>query len=77
MICYMPDATVTLSPLIAQEAVSSSKIEGSQSTLDDVYTIEEGEQDTALQTRDLHEIRNYLEALRYGSKCLAERGITL
>lgn len=77
MICHMPYANVMLSPLMAQEAVLSSKIEGTQSTLDDVYTMEAGEEGTDTQTRDLQEIRNYREALRYGSKCLAERGITL
>ena len=77
MISHMSYANVMLSPLLAQEAVLSSKIEGTQSTLDEVYTLEAGETGTDEQTRDVQEILNYREALRYGNKCLRERGITL
>lgn len=77
MIYNMPYANVLLSPLMTQEAVLSSRIEGTQSTLDEVYTLETGEAGTESQERDVQEIQNYREALRYGNVCLKDRGITL
>lgn len=56
MIYNMPYANVLLSPLMAQEAVLSSKIEGTQSTLDEVYSLEAGEAGTEEQERDVQEI---------------------
>lgn len=77
MIYNMPYANVLLSPLMAQEAVLSSKIEGTQSTLDEVYALEAGEAGTETQTRDVQEIKNYRAALRYANLNLHDRGITL
>lgn len=68
---------VLLSPLMTQEAVLSSRIEGTQSTLDDVYSQEAGELTDEFQQRDVQEILNYRAALRYGTQCLSDRGITL
>lgn len=77
MIYNMPYANVLLSPLMAQEAVLSSKIEGTQSTLDEVYALEAGEAGTEAQERDVQEIKNYREALRYANLSVKDRGITL
>lgn len=77
MIYNMPYANVLLSPLMTQEAVLSSRIEGTQSTLDEVYTLETGEMGTEAQERDVQEIQNYREALRYGNVSVQDRGITL
>lgn len=77
MIYNMPYANVLLSPLMAQEAVLSSKIEGTQSTLDEVYALEAGEAGTEAQERDVQEIKNYREALRYANLNVKDRGITL
>ncbi len=77
MIYNMPYANVLLSPLMAQEAVLSSKIEGTQSTLDEVYSLEAGEVGTEAQERDVQEIKNYREALRYANLNVYDRGLTL
>lgn len=73
----VPYAHVLLSPLLMQEAVLSSRIEGTMSTLDEVYETEAGEEATERQKCDTQEILNYRQALRYGAHCLAERGLTL
>ena len=77
MIYNMPYANVLLSPLMAQEAVLSSKIEGTQSTLDEVYSLEAGEVGTEAQERDVQEIKNYRDALRYANLVVHDRGITM
>lgn len=54
-----------ISPYIRREAVSSSKIEGTQSSLNDLFFFE------AAQTKkpeipDVFEVRNYVKAMEYG-----------
>lgn len=73
----VPYAHILLSPLLMQEAVLSSRIEGTMSTLDEVYETEAGEAATERQKHDVQEILNYREALRYGAHSLSERGLTL
>lgn len=77
MTSFAAYSDVLLSPLMTQEAVLSSRIEGTQSTIDEVYSQEAGEVADELHQRDVHEILNYRAALRYGTYCLSERGITL
>lgn len=77
MIFNMSYANVLLSPLMVQEAVLSSKIEGTQTTLDEVYAMEAGEIGNEAQYRDVQEIKNYRDALRYAGSCIHDRGITL
>lgn len=77
MTSFAAYSDVLLSPLMTQEAVLSSRIEGTQSTIDDVYSQEAGEFADETQQRDVQEILNYCAALRYGTLCLNDRGITL
>ena len=69
---------VMLSPLTNEEAVLSSRIEGTQATVDEVL-----EQEAGLTTKegekykDIQEIINYREALRSAHYYLMERPITL
>lgn len=70
-------ANVLLSPMMTQEAVLSSKIEGTRSTIDEVYSLEAGEASTEAQKRDVQEILNYREAMRYATNSLSDRGLTL
>src|SRR6267154_411121 len=68
----VPDPAVLLSPLTTQEAVLSSKIEGTQATLGDVLRFEAGEPARNEDRReDIHEILNYRRARR------ADRGRAL
>lgn len=77
MTSFAAYSDVLLSPLMTQEAVLSSRIEGTQSTIDEVYSQEAGEPADEFQQRDVQEILNYRAALRYGTHCLNDRGITL
>ncbi len=62
----IPNAAVLLSPLTTQEAVLSSKIEGTQATFGEVLEFEAAE-DTATgeKRNDIQEILNYRSALRH------------
>ena len=70
-------ANVLLSPMMTQEAVLSSRIEGTRSTIDEVYSLEAGEEFTEAQKLDVQEILNYREAMRFATHSLSERGLTL
>ena len=70
-------ANVLLSPMMTQEAVLSSRIEGTRSTIDEVYSREAGEEATEEQRLDVQEILNYREAMRYATYSLGDRGLTL
>ncbi len=62
----IPNASVLLSPLTTQEAVLSSRIEGTQATIGEVLEFEaEGETKDILQARkaDINEVLNYREAM--------------
>ena len=74
----IPSPAVLLSPLTAQEAVMSSKIEGTQVTLGEVLEFEAGG-DLGGQRRadDAQEVMNYRQALGMATASLADRPITL
>ncbi len=69
--------SVMLSPLTNQEAVLSSKIEGTQATVDEVLEQEAGIIKQGEKYNDIQEIINYREALRSASHYLDDRPITL
>ena len=66
-----------LSPLTIQEAVLSSKIEGTQVTVDEVFEHEAGMTKDGEKTKDIHEIINYREALYLEHDYLEKRPISL
>lgn len=68
---------VMLSPLTNREAVLSSKIEGTQATVDEVLEFEAGMPFEGEKAGDIQEIVNYRKALTMASEYLAERPITL
>lgn len=68
---------VLLSPLTTQEAVLSSRIEGTQATLDEVLEHEAGQEMPPEKIQDIHEIINYRRALRLAARDLEHRPITL
>jgi Fic family protein len=68
---------ILLSPITTQEAVLSSKIEGTQATLDEVLEYDAGIQMDEFKTQDIHEIGNYRKALMLASDDLRERPISL
>jgi len=73
----IPDPALLLSPLTTREAVLSSKIEGTQATMDEVLELEAGQEFDPEKTKDIHEIVNYRDALLYAKKELDHRPITL
>ncbi len=63
-------------PFIMKEAQLSSEIEGTRSTLSDVYKGEKQKETDAQKALDNEEIQNYAEALGYGLTIAMEKGIT-
>lgn len=62
----IPNAHVLLSPLFSQEAVLSSKIEGTQATLGEVLEFEaEHEPVNTPRRDDIQEVLNYRKAMRH------------
>jgi len=61
-------------PFIHQEAVLSSRIEGMQTTLEQLYTYEAVQQSFF---QDAHEVQNYVQALDYGLKQLSSLPVSL
>lgn len=74
----MPNAELLLSPLTTQEAVLSSKIEGTQATFGDVLKFEAGEAPQQDARRlDIQEILNYRAALKAAESELRRRPFNL
>lgn len=72
----IPNPEVLLSPLTGKEAVISSRIEGTQATLNEVLEHEAGEKQTVEKEKDIQEILNYRKALVLAKEVISERPIT-
>ena len=72
----LPNPDLFVAMYVRREAVLSSQIEGTQSTLDDVLTFELGE-DLREVPIDVDEIVNYVRAMNYGLDRLAELPLSL
>jgi Fic family protein len=74
----VPNPEILLSPLTTQEAVLSSKIEGTVATLSDVLKFDAGEEPKEESRRlDIFEIVNYRRALRQAEEELEHRPFNL
>ena len=73
----IPDPAVMLSPLVTQEAVLSSRIEGTQATVDEVLEQEAGLIKAGEKYKDIQEISNYRLALFRASDYLQDYPIRL
>jgi len=60
----IPNPSVLLSPLTTNEAVLSSRIEGTQATLKEVLEFEANPQKEARKYEDIQEVINYRQALK-------------
>ncbi len=72
LLSAIPNAQILLSPLTTQEAVLSSKIEGTHITIGEVLEIEAGGESNAItqpKRDDAEEVLNYRKAMR---ACIAE-----
>lgn len=80
---FLPNPHLLIQPYVRREAVLSSKIEGTQASLSDVFAEEaqgDDKGDEAEQTeeqRDVGEVLNYVDALEYAMDQLGERRIDL
>ncbi len=75
MLTAIPNAKVLLSPLSTQEAVLSSRIEGTQATMGEVLEYEaKGETNDPDDAReaDIWEVLNYRQALNHATRMLEE-----
>jgi Fic family protein len=73
----IPNPAVMLSPLTTQEAVLSSKIEGTQATVDEVLEQEAGLLKEGEKFQDIQEISNYRQALYAAREYLKDYPIRL
>ena len=74
----VPNPEVLLSPLTTQEAVLSSRIEGTQATLGEVLKFDAGEEPEQESRRlDIYEIVNYRHALKAAEEELKTRPFNL
>ena len=74
----LPNPHLLIAPWMAREAVLSSRIEGTRTSLSDVLIDEVGgERVGAKPPEDLNEVRNYIVALEYGIQRLPKLPLSL
>jgi Fic family protein len=74
----LPNPELLLTPFTTQEAVLSSKIEGTQATLGEVLKFDAGQEpEFESRRQDIHEIINYRKALREAEEELRTRPFNL
>lgn len=76
----LPNPNLLIVPYVRREAVLSSKIEGTQTSLSDLFYFEAAkkeEQRVEAQKTDILEVVNYVKAMDYGLKRLKELPICL
>jgi Fic family protein len=71
----LPNPYLLISPYIRREAVSSSRIEGTQASLSDLFIYEAAEPKKP-KVPDVLEVRNYVQAMEYGIKRVLELPIS-
>ncbi|MBI4683986.1 MAG: Fic family protein [Nitrospirae bacterium] len=69
----LPNPYLLIAPYIRREAVSSSRIEGTQASLSDLFFYEASEES---KVPDVIEVRNYVQAMEYGIKRLKDLPIS-
>lgn len=80
LLSALPNPGLLLSPLTTQEAVLSSRIEGTQTTVVEVLEFESEQASAGLSSskrEDLQEVLNYRKAMGYASERLSEIPLSL
>ncbi|MCD6571529.1 MAG: Fic family protein [Deltaproteobacteria bacterium] len=72
----LPNPYLLIAPYIRREAVSSSQIEGTQASLNDLFFFEAAEFE-APKVPDVREVRNYVWAMEYGIDRLKDLPISI
>ena len=62
----LPNFHLLIRPLVRREAVLSSRIEGTQASLPDLYAYEAAQLPLFEPSSDVREVYNYVQALEYG-----------
>lgn len=65
-----------IDPYVRREAVSSSRIEGTQASLNDLFFFEASEKES-IRAPDVREVRNYVQAMEYGIERLRDLPISV
>lgn len=73
----IPNPHLLVRPFVRREAVLSSRIEGTQASLDDLLTFEAEQLILFDEGSDVAEVHNYVRALEYGLKRLDKLPISL
>lgn len=73
---HLPNPNLLVAPFIRKEAVLSSRIEGTQTTLGELLAAEAGAP-VERSPADLHEVGNYVTALEYGLRRLDSLPLSL
>ena len=63
---FLPNPHLLAHPFVRQEAVFSSRIEGTRASLSDLYAYESGQSALFALPDDVREVHNYVRALEYG-----------
>ena len=66
---FLPDPTLFVRPYIRREALASSRIEGTQASLSDVFRAEASGEEA--RDENVREVLNYIAAVDHGSKLLS------
>ena len=73
MLAAIPNPDVLLAPLATQEAVLSSRIEGTQATMGEVLEFQAGQEPPSPERRDdIHKVLNYRAAMRRAEEMLQD-----
>lgn len=62
----LPNPHVLMAPYVRREAVLSSRIEGTQTSLTEVFEDELANEEATAEDAEVQEVRNYVTALEYG-----------
>lgn len=73
----LPNPNLLITPFTRREAEMSSRIEGTQAGVRDIYLFEMQESQAQPEIPDVREVSNYVQALDYGIKRCAEIPICL
>lgn len=76
----LPNPDLLITPYVKREAVLSSKIEGTQASLSDLFYFEAAgkeEREKEVKTTDILEVVNYVKAMNYGLNRLKELPLCL
>jgi Fic family protein len=73
----LPSTHILVRPFIHQEAVLSSRIEGTHASLVDLYNYESSQLSFFEDTSDVHEVHNYVRAMDFGLERLKTLPISL